>query len=66
MDRRFIRLFVPVSMVAAASVMIVPSALRGDSAVLALAGAALALLAVAGLLLLARVVVLTERRRGQR
>lgn len=66
MDRAFTRLFVVVSMVVAAAVMAVPSALRAGSALLTLAGVALAVLAVAGLLVLVRVVVLTERRRGQR
>ena len=66
MDGAFTWLFVLVSVVAAAAVMVVPSALRGDSALLTLAGAALALLALAGLFVLARVVVLTERQRGRR
>lgn len=66
MDRAFLRLFAPVSIVATAAVMAAPRALRGDSALLTLGGGALALLALAGVLVLARVVVLTERRRGRR
>lgn len=66
MDRAFTRLFALVSVVAAAAVMIAPGALRGDSTLLTLAGAALALLAVAGVLVLARVVTAAERRSGRR
>ena len=66
MDRAFTRLFVLVSAVAAAAVMIAPGALGGDSALLTLAGAVLALLALAGVLVLARVVTAAERRSGSR
>lgn len=65
MDRSFARLFVLVSILATAAVMVLPGALRGDSALLTVAGVALVLLALAGVLVLARVVVLTERRRGR-
>ena len=66
MDSGFTWLFVSVSAVVAAAVMVVPNALRGESALVTLAGVVLALLSAAGLLLLARVVVVTERHRGRR